>query len=281
MQSQPSNTASQTTGSESSSPHSPELVAANARLLAKRPKIVPSLGESTRNLTGRFRVCSPAEEAEAMRLRAEQAERDERDRVSQLAEREQRRLAAIEDRYAASGIPMKHRIEPDHDRCPAWAQACSRVLDHLGDGALLALVGNRGTGKTQIAERAIRFASSQPHSLGDGPAYVRAMSFFLRVKATFQRDAGETEDRVIGDLRLRSLLVIDEMHERGSSEWEDRLLTHVIDLRYGDGRDTILIANLSPEAFTASVGPSIADRIRETGGLIECTWPSFRDKANP
>jgi hypothetical protein len=41
-------------------------------------------------------------------------------------------------------------------------------------------------------------------------------------------------------------------------------------------RDTIMISNETPEKMLAQVGPSIEDRMRECGGIIECNWPSFR-----
>jgi hypothetical protein len=41
---------------------------------------------------------------------------------------------------------------------------------------------------------------------------------------------------------------------------------------------TIIIANAKPDALVASLGESIADRMRETGGIIEITGKSHRGK---
>ena len=73
-----------------------------------------------------------------------------------------------------------------------------------------------------------------------------------------------------------NLLVIDELAVRGETPYEDRVLTHILDSRYDAKRDTILISNQEPQNFTAIIGDSIRDRMHETGGIIECTWDSFR-----
>jgi DNA replication protein DnaC len=97
-----------------------------------------------------------------------------------------------------------------------------------------------------------------------------------------QRTCGEfaTEARidVVNRHRIPDLLVIDEFQERGETAFENRMLNHLLDLRYGDLTDTLLIANLEPEELVESVGESITERLREAGGIIECNWPSFRDR---
>jgi len=72
------------------------------------------------------------------------------------------------------------------------------------------------------------------------------------------------------------MLVLDECHEISGTEWQGRILTLLIDGRYRERRDTILITNHAQEAFLASVGESVADRIAECGFFIQCDWPSFR-----
>jgi len=54
------------------------------------------------------------------------------------------------------------------------------------------------------------------------------------------------------------------------------MLTALIDYRYSQMRDTVIISNLKREAFTASMGASVVSRMIEAGGIIECNWPSFR-----
>jgi DNA replication protein DnaC len=73
-----------------------------------------------------------------------------------------------------------------------------------------------------------------------------------------------------------ALLVIDELQERGESDFENHKQTHIVDARYSRELPTILIANYTREEFAASVSPSILDRIRENGIGVFFDWPSFR-----
>ncbi len=172
-----------------------------------------------------------------------------------------------------AGIPRRHcRITEEHERHAEWKAARDRLLGRSGTGYLVALLGPRGVGKTQMAvHAALRAIETQRSAL-----YIRAMDFFLRLRATYRGDA-ETELSVHETLRKPSLLIIDEIQTRAETAFEDRQLTHLIDLRYGDMSDTILICNLNPKAFADSLDPSIIDRLRETGGILECAWSSFRE----
>lgn len=174
--------------------------------------------------------------------------------------------------FDQAGVPLRHRRQINDDTSPkAWVNARDKILERLGSGFLIALIGKRGPGKTQIAQQAVLFATGA----GRTALYTRAMSIFLELRATFA--SGDlTEASVIARYRDPRLLVIDEMQERGETPWENRTLNHLIDLRYGDMTDTLLIANLVPKALKASVGESIAERLRETGGILKCDWNSFR-----
>jgi hypothetical protein len=39
---------------------------------------------------------------------------------------------------------------------------------------------------------------------------------------------------------------------------------------------TVIIANFNEKEAGAQINPSIIDRANQTGGLIECDWPSYR-----
>lgn len=173
--------------------------------------------------------------------------------------------------YAAAEIPAR-QSRSVHETDPKWVGARNGVVSKMGTGCLLALVGNRGTGKTQIAQQAALYMTAQ---LQGAARYCRAMQFFLEVRDTFKKQETSELD-VLKLYRAPRLLIIDELQERGETPWEDRLLSHLIDLRYGDMTDTIMVANLTPKALQDSVGNSIADRMRESGGIIECNWASFR-----
>lgn len=153
-----------------------------------------------------------------------------------------------------------------------WQSAKDHLTSLVGNGFICALIGKRGTGKTQIAVETIRAAAKA----GKPSKYFTAMEFFLSIKSAYRKDATQTEQEVLNTFYRPELLVLDEVQERGETQWEDRLLTHLIDKRYSDMKDTLLLSNLTEEEFKKSVGPSIVSRLVETGGIIECNWTSFR-----
>lgn len=168
---------------------------------------------------------------------------------------------------AAANFP-KRQYRRDAAHSGHWGETFREYSAKVGrDGVILALVGERGSGKTQLATEIGRAALNSDLSA----YYTTAMEFFLRLQSAMN----SREDSVLEIIQARKrprILVIDEMQERGESAWEDRILTHLIDARYGAGKDTILIANQTPQAFAASVGTSIMRRLNETGGIIECNW---------
>lgn len=173
-----------------------------------------------------------------------------------------------------SKVPKLHSNAPLRTELE-WA----KVMEHCRStvtrkekrGSIIALIGNRGTGKTQIGVESIRHACLALYTC----AYRRAFDIFLATRAAM-KSQHTNESEVMRELLDVGLLVIDEMQERGETPFEDRLLVYLLDKRYGNMTDTILIANQTPGEFTAALGPSITDRIRESGGIIECAWESFR-----
>lgn len=140
------------------------------------------------------------------------------------------------------------------------------------NGCLYILTGGRGCGKSQMAAALIRVAIEN-NILS---YYRKTMDFFMAIKETYKTDA--TEREVIRDYQAPGLLVLDEIQVRGESEWENNLLTHLIDLRYDDKKSTVLIGNVPMDKVRAQIGDSIYSRMVETGGVINCDWKSFRSK---
>lgn len=173
-------------------------------------------------------------------------------------------------------------IEPlDTPEGGGWLAGLALGFPVIESGGILVLHGKRGTGKTQMAAEIAR-AKRFPLDAGTkadpkrSAHYQTAMRFFLTVRATFKKGSDKTELEIIDRMTEPGLLVIDELQERGETAFEDRLLTHLIDARYGAKRPTILIANLTKDELGKSLGPSIVDRIRENGRCIDFTWNSYR-----
>ncbi len=176
------------------------------------------------------------------------------------------------------GFPRRHLQEPTEnlDRDGKWFEKLKMLSKLHGTGFLVSLLGDRWTGKTMMACRLARLRLARDKKFT--ALYVRAAEFFIAIKDSY-RDGGPSESSQIQRFCEADLLVIDELNERGDTRWEDMMLTLLIDKRYGDVRDTLVISNHTPEAFQESVGASIYRRLVQTGGQIVCDWPSFRDAA--
>jgi len=219
-------------------------------------------------LTGAFwdSLIDYAPEEPAPPTEEEIASRKEKSRIATI--RHQQRLAI----GPRTGWPEKYLEAVQSDpHGEEWLSAFEVGKAAIARNGILVLYGKRGNGKTRMAaELACIVGRSQ---------YRTAMRFFLEVRATFRKDAEESEIEVIDRMAKAELLILDEIQERGATAFEDRLLTHIIDARYANVLPTILIANLTKSELAESLGASIVDRARENGKSIEFNWQSYRSQS--
>lgn len=180
-----------------------------------------------------------------------------------------------------AGFPALHRGRKEL-RGSKWQARFSTAWEYISNrnGAIIGLVGPRGTGKTQMAtELARKFL---PIWIAKGfqrqSRYCTAMDFFMAIKESYG-DKGGTESDAFSPFIQPRLLVMDEVQVRNGTGWEDNSLTYLLDRRYGEQRSTILISNLSVESFVKSIGDSIVSRLEESGAVIVCDWDSYRRNA--
>lgn len=171
-----------------------------------------------------------------------------------------------------TGIPKRYRANWEHPSDEEWQGNFQVSLKTAKAGGIIALIGIRGGGKTRLAAEVVRKVSK------DKADYVTAMDLFLRIRESFGKKSTESEREIVKDYAKAPILIIDELQERGGSEWEDRILTHIIDKRYGAMLPTIIIANLTEPALMQCLGESITSRLHETGGIIEISKISHRIK---
>jgi len=178
-------------------------------------------------------------------------------------------------RRQRAGIEKRHRKYLDWGDLqgpPAFLRALEivRRFAESGDG-LLALVGRRGMGKTQLAVVGVWQAieHGKPARVADIGDLVGSL------KGRFQ-EGGDCEGDWLREWTAPDLLVVDEVAELVAGDFVRSSFTRLCDKRYSRCLRTILIANLDAEQFAGAVGPSIVDRVNETGGLTLCDWPSFR-----
>ena len=170
-------------------------------------------------------------------------------------------------------VPKRHS-EKNIEKVGEWAEKLQTLSNLIAgkNGPLIALVGVRGNGKTQLAVELIReTCRAQKAAL-----FATATEFFMEIKSSFKRDSDLDESEILHNYERPFLLVIDEIGKRGGTDWENNLLFELLNRRYNAMKPTVLIDNRSLSDFVETIGPSLASRMTEGGGIIECKWESFR-----
>lgn len=222
-----------------------------------------------------------------------------------LAEIEREKLAGRCERiWHEARIPLRarefaesYRPEPGlpQDRS-RWGNTLEFVAERLlGGGAMLALVGHAGTGKTVMAataawrlvqerRRAVRWFTGARLIAWLGDAKARAGQR-QSDGATLPGSLCEALDQLVEP----DLLVIDQLDKSGKADWEQRYLIDVLDARYNEKRSTVLILNVDPQtplqaqklsnAGRELLGESVGQRIEECGCFVAFDWEKKRKVA--
>ena len=189
------------------------------------------------------------------------------------------------------GFPKRYEDSPEAVG-DGWIANYAQALATVNSGGIVVMYGAHGTGKTRMAWELAKKCSPKDaqYSIGgvgwttskrDRPAiYTTAVGLFLEIRDTFSKDAESSEMQVVRKHTDAGLLVIDEMQERGETEFEDRKLTSIIDSRYAHERPTILITNYTREKLAATLSQAVLDRIRENGCGLNFNWTSFRKQSS-
>jgi DNA replication protein DnaC len=173
---------------------------------------------------------------------------------------------------ARHGYPKRHAKRAVGQIKPVFSeQAQGAIRTALASDSILLLLGPRGAGKTQVA---VQVAIERIRDGRSPGRYLKTTDMFAIIKATWT--STEREDDVLRRLRKTPLLVLDEFHEMGTTEWEQRTVVNLLDHRYDDEVPTILISNCTPENVAQTINPSVLDRANERGGILHLDGPSHR-----
>lgn len=185
-------------------------------------------------------------------------------------------------------FPNRHRMTGELSG-EQWLEKYRAALEVACNGGIIAIIGNRGTGKTQMAHHIaqnVKLPDIVTHTKRDGftsrndrPAIYRtAMDIFLELRSSYSPKAEKTEWELFKGYENAALLVIDEISVSTGSTFEDLKITAIMDKRYQQIRPTILIGNVTPSELSERLGKSVVSRITENGIVIECNWQSYRTK---
>jgi len=223
-----------------------------------------------------------------------------------------RELRRVQPRLVECGIAREHLPALDTLRpVPAQLAALARMRETVtrrDGGAIVVLIGPRGTGKTHLVaqifrdqvETLLRAEDASADAVHTGvrvavPAlqmhYGKAQSFFQ----TFKELHGNVGSIRVPELQARlallaklDLVAIDELQEvpgeaDASRVGFSKILTDIVDQRYAEKLPTILVSNHYDPArpsdlsqITAFHGDSIVSRLNQYGALIIADWPGFR-----
>jgi len=185
-------------------------------------------------------------------------------------------------------FPERHRaqVELVGDE---WAKTYRKALETANACGIVALIGGRGTGKTQMAwqiSKNVRLVDVTKDTREGGftkvisrPAIYRtAMDIFLELRSTYAASSKKTEWDLMKEYENAALLVIDEINVSTGSTFEDLKITAIMDKRYQRLRPTILIGNVDIQQFSDRMGKSVVNRIEEDGIILSCNWQSYRTK---
>jgi DNA replication protein DnaC len=189
------------------------------------------------------------------------------------------------------GFPKRYDDAPEATG-ENWMAHYRQALATIDSGGIVVMYGAHGTGKTRMSWELAKKCNPKDATVSiggvgwttgrrDRPAiYTTAVGLFREIRGTYSKDAEFSEAQIIKKHTDAGLLVIDEMQERGKTEFEDRELTSIIDERYAHERPTIIITNYTREKLAASLSPAVLDRIRENGCGLNFNWTSFRKQSS-
>ena len=198
-------------------------------------------------------------------------------------------LGGYPERHVKKFRPLKDADgnirEPKYLRYTAGIQSLlGTALEELQMGdCTLTLLGPRGTGKTQAAVQVAYQLDlwQKTQGLCGSHYYTQLGQLFDAEKQSW--NTGKELDHMNHEIlkpfakaKEAQLLVIDELQECTNSDWERQMLTRLIDSRYQEEKNTILVGNLTTDGLEGFFSKSINSRLKETGFIIEMAGKKYR-----
>ena len=189
-------------------------------------------------------------------------------------EEEQEKRERIE-RYKKSGVPERYYNESldtyqvTNEMQKTAAQAIGEFLRDIKCGAFrtLVLIGTAGTGKTHLACGVVREY---------GGKFANAPDIVEEIRRAKSFSADQTEKQIIDHYSHVKLLVVDEIGRGFAATDEKYMLYQIINARYNTRKPTVLISNFTKSDFLKYIGVAAADRLVESGDIVEMNGESFR-----
>lgn len=189
-------------------------------------------------------------------------------------EEEQEKRERIE-RYKKSGVPERYYTESldtyqvTNKMQKSAAQAIGEFLRNIKRGVfrMLGLIGTAGTGKTHLACGVVREY---------GGKYATAPDIVEEIRRAKSFSADQTEKQIIDYYSHVKFLVVDEIGRGIAATDEKYMLYQLINARYNTRKPMVLISNFTKADFLKYIGVAAADRLVESGDIVEMNGESYR-----
>jgi len=196
------------------------------------------------------------------------AEADARVEAQQKASRRTR----SKELMIASGAPLRH-LKATLNPSGIWGAKLEMLKKRIGTGTLSLLIGGRGVGKTQLAVELMKQAAE----MNLQPLYCTGTSIGLDLRESFKKESRVSEKDIIAKYVSPRLLVVDEWGKAKESDYMTAIFFEILDRRYAQMRDTIMISNHTGKEALSELGASLLSRVQECGLVAELSNPSFRE----
>ena len=179
------------------------------------------------------------------------------------------------ERYEKSGVPERYFNESldtykiNNEMQATAAKAATNFLHAVkcDEFKSLVMLGNAGTGKTHLACAIIREAGGKYRTAPDIVEEIRRAKSF---------SADQTEKQIIDYYSHVKFLVVDEIGRGIAATDEKYMLYQIINARYNTRKPTVLISNFTKADFLKYIGVAAADRLVESGDIVEMNGESYR-----
>jgi len=152
---------------------------------------------------------------------------------------------------------------------------CANMDKHLLNGRNLILFGTMGTGKDFLMANAMRFAVLELGSRVKWLNGAEMLDEFLSAQK------GDYKQKLIRTLSIAPILAISDVLQPGAAltDSQNSTLLDLIDKRYRAKRPTWFTLNITDrEDMEERTCPQLVDRLWENADVLECKWPSYRER---